>query len=145
VCRIRTIGRRALPQPACRTAYPVRAGVTSRLCGKKDPGAAQSSGWGADTDHVDEDTRRGTTDDATIRAALRDLGVNSFTTPRGNLRVRLDDLAARGITRDEGKRWVEAHGGHVERQLHRKLGLRASYGGFQVFESLIVPEDALVG
>jgi hypothetical protein len=92
---------------------------------------------------VDQDTTRATTDDVTIREVLRDLGVYSFTTPRGHLRVHLDDLAARGISRVEGKRWVEAHGGHVERQLHRKLGLRASYGGFQVFESLIVPEYAL--
>jgi hypothetical protein len=92
---------------------------------------------------VDQDTTRATTDDVTIREVLRDLGVYSFTTPRGHLRVHLDDLAARGITRDEGKRWVEARGGHIERQLHRKLGLRASYGGFQVFESLIVPEHAL--
>jgi hypothetical protein len=57
----------------------------------------------------------------------------SFTTPRGFVRVHFDDLAARGITREEGKRWGEAHGGQTDRQVHRRLGFRASYGGVEVF------------
>ena len=82
-------------------------------------------------------------DEATIQAALRELGQRTFGTPPGCLRVRLDDLAARGVDPDEAIRWVKAHGGDVDRHEHRREGRDPSYGKLDVFVTLIVPEAVL--
>ena len=84
------------------------------------------------------------TEDAVIRAALRDLGRVTFGTPPGFVRVSLDELVARQIDRDEAIRWAESHGGHTDRGERRRLGgLGPSYGQREVTVTLIVPEEAL--
>lgn len=84
------------------------------------------------------------TDDAVIRAALRDLGRVTSGTPPGYLRVSLDEVAARQIDRDEAVRWAESNGGHIDRVERRRLGgIGPSYGKREVTATLIVPEEAL--
>jgi hypothetical protein len=82
-------------------------------------------------------------DDPTMRAVLRELGEMTFGTPAGHVSVRRDDLAARGVDPDDAARWVEAHGGYVDRSEYRRKGLGPSYGKLDVFIRFIVPEAAL--
>jgi hypothetical protein len=70
-------------------------------------------------------------DDATIRDELRGLADRRPGTPTGHLTVSLTDLAASAIDTDDAARWVEAHGGYVDR--------RISYG----FAHLVIPRAAL--
>jgi hypothetical protein len=84
------------------------------------------------------------TEDAVIRAALRDLGRVASGTPPGFVRVSLDELVARQIDRDDAIHWAESHGGHIDRVERRRLGgLGPSYGNREVRVTLIVPEEAL--
>lgn len=84
------------------------------------------------------------TDDAVIRAALRELGRVTSGSPPGYVRVSLDELEARQIDRDEAVRWAERHGGHIDRVEGRRLGgLGPSYGKREVTVTLILPEEAL--
>ena len=83
-------------------------------------------------------------DDASIRAVLREVGeTGKFGTPDGHLSVTPDALAARGVDLEDAATWVEAHGGWVDRDVHRREGLAPDYGKLDVFVRFIVPETAL--
>jgi hypothetical protein len=82
-------------------------------------------------------------DDAGIRAVLRELGEVTFGTPSGYLNVTREALAERDIEFEEAARWVEDHGGYVDRTEYRRQGLGPNYGKLDVHVRLILPEDAL--
>ena len=66
-----------------------------------------------------------------IRDELRGLADRRLGTPGGHLSVSLTDLTASGIDTVDAARWVEAHGGYIDRRPSGE------------FKQLIVPKAAL--